>query len=204
MIEQQPQPRLGQQIHRTLPNQMGPDNHAHSAAAKAYRSPSSPVPTFPDISATLTTTVFDRSSSRWLGISDLIAGPEGLPLSYSLAQPCGPATLVFHDPEMPVSKLWSDCALRICERALAPDLIARAPGRTRLRYRSQRALGLCSFSESFFGCRDRIRRGLAVHRGGCTLARRRASSGQCRDHGVNAILHAVNLKRARSSVAGPN
>jgi hypothetical protein len=31
----------------------------------------------PDISATLTTTAFDRSSSRWLGISDLIAEPEG-------------------------------------------------------------------------------------------------------------------------------
>jgi hypothetical protein len=31
----------------------------------------------PDVSATLTTTAFDRSSSRWLGISDLIAEPEG-------------------------------------------------------------------------------------------------------------------------------
>src|SRR3981189_1799020 len=31
----------------------------------------------PDVSPTLTTTVFDRSSSRWLGISDLIAEPEG-------------------------------------------------------------------------------------------------------------------------------
>src|SRR5262245_20092554 len=31
----------------------------------------------PDFSATLTTTAFDRSSSRWLGISDLIAEPEG-------------------------------------------------------------------------------------------------------------------------------
>jgi hypothetical protein len=30
-----------------------------------------------DVSATLTTTAFDRSSSRWLGISDLIAEPEG-------------------------------------------------------------------------------------------------------------------------------
>jgi hypothetical protein len=29
----------------------------------------------PDVSATLTTTAFDRSSSRWLGISDLIAEP---------------------------------------------------------------------------------------------------------------------------------
>jgi hypothetical protein len=27
--------------------------------------------------ATLTITVFDRSGSRWLGISDLIAEPEG-------------------------------------------------------------------------------------------------------------------------------
>jgi hypothetical protein len=31
----------------------------------------------PDVSATLTTTAFDRSNSRWLGISDLIAEPEG-------------------------------------------------------------------------------------------------------------------------------
>jgi hypothetical protein len=31
----------------------------------------------PDVSATLTTAAFDRSSSRWLGISDLIAEPEG-------------------------------------------------------------------------------------------------------------------------------
>ena len=30
-----------------------------------------------DLSVTLTTTAFDRSSSRWLGISDLIAEPEG-------------------------------------------------------------------------------------------------------------------------------
>jgi hypothetical protein len=31
----------------------------------------------PDFSATFTTTAFDRSGSRWLGISDLIAEPEG-------------------------------------------------------------------------------------------------------------------------------
>jgi hypothetical protein len=31
----------------------------------------------PGVSATLTTTTFDRSSSPWLGISDLIAEPEG-------------------------------------------------------------------------------------------------------------------------------
>jgi len=31
----------------------------------------------PGVSATLTTTAFDRSNSRWLGISDLIAEPEG-------------------------------------------------------------------------------------------------------------------------------
>src|ERR1700726_3965195 len=35
----------------------------------------------PGVSATLTTTAFDRSSSRWLGISDLIAEPEGPSLS---------------------------------------------------------------------------------------------------------------------------
>jgi hypothetical protein len=44
----------------------------------------------------LTTTAFDRSSSRWLGISDLIAEPEGLSfnLSYSYEPPFGPALLV--------------------------------------------------------------------------------------------------------------
>ena len=31
----------------------------------------------PDVSVTLTTTAFDRSSSRWLGIGDLITEPEG-------------------------------------------------------------------------------------------------------------------------------
>ena len=31
----------------------------------------------PDVSATLTTMAFDHSRSRWLGISDLIAEPEG-------------------------------------------------------------------------------------------------------------------------------
>ena len=31
----------------------------------------------PDVSATLTTTAFDRSSLRWLGIGDLITEPEG-------------------------------------------------------------------------------------------------------------------------------
>ena len=31
----------------------------------------------PGVSATLTTTAFDRSSLRWLGIDDLIAEPEG-------------------------------------------------------------------------------------------------------------------------------
>jgi hypothetical protein len=31
----------------------------------------------PDVSATLTTMAFDRSSLRWLGISDLIAEPKG-------------------------------------------------------------------------------------------------------------------------------
>jgi hypothetical protein len=31
----------------------------------------------PDVSATLTTTAFDRSNSRWPGINDLIGEPEG-------------------------------------------------------------------------------------------------------------------------------
>ena len=54
----------------------------------------------PDVSATLTTTAFDRSSSRWLGLSDLIAETRRafLHLSYSCAQPFGPAMLVTHDP----------------------------------------------------------------------------------------------------------
>jgi hypothetical protein len=34
-------------------------------------------PLGPDVSATLTTVAFDHSRSRWLGISDLIAEPEG-------------------------------------------------------------------------------------------------------------------------------
>jgi hypothetical protein len=37
----------------------------------------------PDVSATLTTTAFHRSSSRWLGISDLIAEPEGSSFIFS-------------------------------------------------------------------------------------------------------------------------
>jgi len=35
----------------------------------------------PDFSATFTTIAFDDSSLQWLGISDLIAEPEGLPSS---------------------------------------------------------------------------------------------------------------------------
>jgi hypothetical protein len=51
------------------------------------------VPTF---SATLTTVAFDHSRSRWLGIDDLIAEPEGP--SFSCVAPCGPAMLVTQDP----------------------------------------------------------------------------------------------------------
>ena len=54
----------------------------------------------PGVSATLATTAFDHSSLRWLGISDLIAEPEGPSFisSYSYASPCGPALLVTQDP----------------------------------------------------------------------------------------------------------
>jgi hypothetical protein len=54
----------------------------------------------PDVSATLTiTAVFDRSSSRWLGISDLIAEPEGPSFIFStVAPPFAPAMLVTQDP----------------------------------------------------------------------------------------------------------
>ena len=50
----------------------------------------------PAFSATLTTMTFDHSSSRWLGISDLIAEPEGplLHLSYRCAPPFGPAVTI--------------------------------------------------------------------------------------------------------------
>ena len=63
----------------------------------------------PDVSATLTTTAFDRSSSRWLGSSDLIAETRRalLHLSYSCAQPFGPAMLVTHDPK----RKWSKSSL---------------------------------------------------------------------------------------------
>jgi hypothetical protein len=42
---------------------------------------------------------FDQSGLRWLGISDLIAEPEGPTfISYKVARR-RPATLVTHDPE---------------------------------------------------------------------------------------------------------
>src|SRR6516225_3513201 len=41
----------------------------------------------PDVSAALTTVVFDQSGLRWLGISDLIAEPEGPTfISYKVAR----------------------------------------------------------------------------------------------------------------------
>src|SRR5665811_1829020 len=41
----------------------------------------------PDVSAALTTVVFDQSGPRWLGISDLIAEPEGPTfISYKVAR----------------------------------------------------------------------------------------------------------------------
>src|SRR5215472_7137050 len=54
----------------------------------------------PDFSATFTTIAFDDSSLRWLGISDLIAEPEGPSfISRTVTQPpCGPALLVTQDP----------------------------------------------------------------------------------------------------------
>jgi hypothetical protein len=51
-----------------------------TSPAVRLRSPLSTLPAgiiVPTFSATLTTTAFHRSSSRWLGISDLIAEPEG-------------------------------------------------------------------------------------------------------------------------------
>src|SRR5215470_7756633 len=54
----------------------------------------------PDFSATFTTIAFDDSSLQWLGISDLIAEPEGPSfISRTVTQPpCGPALLVTQDP----------------------------------------------------------------------------------------------------------
>jgi hypothetical protein len=54
----------------------------------------------PDFSATFTTIAFDESSLQWLGISDLIAEPEGPSfISRTVTQPpCGPALLVTQDP----------------------------------------------------------------------------------------------------------
>src|SRR5260221_12642532 len=41
----------------------------------------------PDVSAALTTVAFDQSGPRWLGISDLIAEPEGPTfISYKVAR----------------------------------------------------------------------------------------------------------------------
>src|SRR5712692_1707712 len=55
----------------------------------------------PDFSATFTTIAFDDSSLQWLGISDLIAEPEGPSfISRTVTQPpCGPALLVTQDPK---------------------------------------------------------------------------------------------------------
>src|SRR5258707_15319131 len=54
----------------------------------------------PDFSATFTTIAFDDSSLQWLGISDLIAEPEGPSvISRTVTQPpCGPALLVTQNP----------------------------------------------------------------------------------------------------------
>jgi hypothetical protein len=54
----------------------------------------------PDFSATFTTIAFDDSSLQRLGISDLIAEPEGPSfISRTVTQPpCGPALLVTQDP----------------------------------------------------------------------------------------------------------
>jgi hypothetical protein len=57
----------------------------------------------PDFSATFTTIAFDDSSLQWLGISDLIAEPEGPSfISRTVTQPpCGPALLVTQGPPLP-------------------------------------------------------------------------------------------------------
>jgi hypothetical protein len=57
----------------------------------------------PDFSATFTTIAFDDSSLQWLGISDLIAEPEGPSfISRTVTQPpCGPALLVTQGPRLP-------------------------------------------------------------------------------------------------------
>jgi hypothetical protein len=54
----------------------------------------------PDFSATFTTIVFDLSSSRWFGISDLIAEPEGPSFIFRTVTqpPCRPALVVTPDP----------------------------------------------------------------------------------------------------------
>src|SRR5262245_12264151 len=53
----------------------------------------------PGVSATLTTTAFDRSSLRWLGISSRSPNPKGPPSSLvQLRMPFGPAMLVTQDP----------------------------------------------------------------------------------------------------------
>src|ERR1700687_1949248 len=55
----------------------------------------------PDVSVTLTTTALDRSSSRWLGISDLIAEPGGpTSISRTVARSrVDRQRLVTHDPQ---------------------------------------------------------------------------------------------------------
>src|SRR6202040_1723513 len=61
----------------------------------------------PDVSAALTTVAFDQSGPRWLGISDLIAEPEGPTfISYKVARSrLNRLRFVTQDPE----RKWRRC-----------------------------------------------------------------------------------------------
>src|ERR1700716_3532767 len=66
--------RYGQPPVLASPN---PLSTRHQQFACARLSQSCLSKSYSDFSATFTTVAFDDSSSRWLGISDLIAEPEG-------------------------------------------------------------------------------------------------------------------------------
>src|SRR5215467_12793851 len=88
----------------------------------------------PDFSATFTTMAFDDSSLQWLGISDLIAEPEGPSfISRTVTQPpCGPALLVTQDPMQTFARS-EGCKRRSCNFcASSGESVGGCGGRRRI------------------------------------------------------------------------
>src|SRR5262249_12721990 len=105
-----------------------------ASEAVCLRSPLSTLPCRdhrPDFSATFTTIAFDDSSLQWLGISDLIAEPEGPSfISCTVTQPpCGPALLVTQDPIRTLAWVMSCSVRNHNSRAGSRPNFARSPAK---------------------------------------------------------------------------